>query len=80
MASPALRLGVDLGGTKIEIGAIAPDGAGLARRRGRLRTRWAACREPTWALIGMTTSTGSSSGSSGSSATGSWAISSGSGS
>ncbi len=33
MARPALRLGVDLGGTKIEIVAIAPDGAVLARRR-----------------------------------------------
>ena len=33
MASPALRLGVDLGGTKIEIAALGPDGALLARRR-----------------------------------------------
>jgi len=33
MAPASLRLGVDLGGTKIEIAALGPDGALLARRR-----------------------------------------------
>ena len=34
-AQPPLRLGVDLGGTKIEIVALAPDGRELVRRRVR---------------------------------------------
>jgi fructokinase len=33
MRRPGLRLGIDLGGTKIEIAALAPDGAELLRRR-----------------------------------------------